>query len=283
MFDLHNQTAIVTGGAAGIGRGIVESLREAGATVIIADLDLAAAERTAAETGSHARHLDVTDREQVRTVFADIAEEFGGIQILCSNAGIFPQATSTSSPTRSGRRCSTSTPAAPSSWSRGPAVHAAGTLRTHRHHHPITGSHTGYPAGPTTWCSKAAQQGFMRGAALRSPATASPSTVSCRATSHRRLRAQGEEYCADGRGIPALRLGDPRDIGNAAASSLSARRATSRARPWSSTAARSCPSPPRRSCRRTTTNNFGTTSSRPVLRRRTCSRPVAVSNMYIRR
>lgn len=40
MFDLTNQVAIVTGGAAGIGRGIVSALREAGAHVVIADIDL---------------------------------------------------------------------------------------------------------------------------------------------------------------------------------------------------------------------------------------------------
>ena len=40
MFDLTNRTAIVTGGAAGIGKGVVASLREAGANVIIADIDV---------------------------------------------------------------------------------------------------------------------------------------------------------------------------------------------------------------------------------------------------
>ena len=40
MFDLTDRVAIVTGGASGIGRGIVASLREVGATVIIADINL---------------------------------------------------------------------------------------------------------------------------------------------------------------------------------------------------------------------------------------------------
>ena len=45
MFDLQDHVAIVTGGAAGIGRGIVSALREAGATVVIADLNLEAAQK----------------------------------------------------------------------------------------------------------------------------------------------------------------------------------------------------------------------------------------------
>ncbi len=46
MFSLKNRVAIVTGGASGIGRGIVESLVEAGATVVIADLNETAAQHT---------------------------------------------------------------------------------------------------------------------------------------------------------------------------------------------------------------------------------------------
>ncbi len=220
MFDLHNQTAIVTGGAAGIGRGIVESLREAGATVIIADLDLAAAERTAAETGSHARHLDVTDRDQVRAVFADIAEKFDGIQILCSNAGIFPQATLDE--------------LTDEKWAQMFDINTRGTfvvvqealpyMRKQRYGRivittSITGSHTGYPGWSHYGASKAAQQGFMRGAALevaRDGITVNGVLPGNILTDG--LSAQGEEYLAQmARGIPALRLGDPRDIGNAAA------------------------------------------------------------------
>lgn len=51
MFELKDQIAIVTGGAKGIGKGIVKTLIEAGAKVVIADIDEAAAEQTAAELG----------------------------------------------------------------------------------------------------------------------------------------------------------------------------------------------------------------------------------------
>lgn len=219
MFDLSNQTAIVTGGAAGIGRGIVESLREADATVIIADLDLAAAEKTASETGAHARRVDVTDREQVREVFASVAEEFGGIQILCSNAGIFPQASLDD--------------LTDEKWEQMFNINTRGTfvvvqevlpyMRRQRYGRivittSITGSHTGYPGWSHYGASKAAQQGFLRGAALeiaRDGITINgvlPGNILTEG-----LKAQGEEYLAQmARGIPALRLGDPRDIGNAA-------------------------------------------------------------------
>lgn len=66
MFDLTNQVAIVTGGAAGIGRGIVSALREAGAHVVIADIDLEHAQATAAELGAETLKVDVTDRESIR-------------------------------------------------------------------------------------------------------------------------------------------------------------------------------------------------------------------------
>lgn len=63
-----------------------------GATVNIADLNEEAANRTAQEVGDHAYVLDVTNREQVRNVVSQINEKYGGIDILCANAGIFPQA-----------------------------------------------------------------------------------------------------------------------------------------------------------------------------------------------
>lgn len=66
MFDLTDRTAIVTGGAAGIGKGIVASLREAGANVVIADIDIDKAEATAAELGATAYPVDVTDRASIK-------------------------------------------------------------------------------------------------------------------------------------------------------------------------------------------------------------------------
>src|SRR5690606_24051260 len=93
MFDLSGQVALVTGAAAGIGQGIAAVLSKAGAQVVVADIDAESGEATAKDIGGAFKLLDVTDQARVRAVVAEIVEEFGQLDILCSNAGIFPQAT----------------------------------------------------------------------------------------------------------------------------------------------------------------------------------------------
>jgi len=96
LIDLGGRVAIVTGGAMGIGRAIASRLHEAGALVVVADLDAAAAESTAAEFNSSRDHsalavtADVGDAKSVETLFARTVEEFGGLDILVNNAGIYP-------------------------------------------------------------------------------------------------------------------------------------------------------------------------------------------------
>ncbi len=95
LLDLHGRTAIVTGGAMGIGRGIVERLAEAGASVVVADADLAAAEATAKELTDQHRsvlpmYVDVGDADDVHTLVADTIGWRGRVDILVNNAGIFP-------------------------------------------------------------------------------------------------------------------------------------------------------------------------------------------------
>lgn len=91
-FDLSGRRAVVTGGAQGIGAACADALAEAGASVVIADLDLAMAEEKAAAIKSaggsaEARHLDVTDSAAVEAVAAAL-EAAGGTDILINNAGI---------------------------------------------------------------------------------------------------------------------------------------------------------------------------------------------------
>ena len=92
MFSLNNQIAVVTGAATGIGKGIASALCEAGATVVIADLNESAAADTAASLDAHSRFVDVTKRETVRALYDSVVEEFGRLDIVCSNAGVFPNA-----------------------------------------------------------------------------------------------------------------------------------------------------------------------------------------------
>ena len=71
MPELHGRVAIVTGGGGAIGSAIARTLSESGARVVLADLDLAAAERAAATTpGATAIQLDVADRESCRRAVA---------------------------------------------------------------------------------------------------------------------------------------------------------------------------------------------------------------------
>ena len=91
--DLKDQTALVTGGAGGIGRAIVDDLIANQAKVAVVDIDAAGAEQTAAEvdaSGATCMGLagDVSDFAQMEEVAARIQREWGSIDILINNAGI---------------------------------------------------------------------------------------------------------------------------------------------------------------------------------------------------
>jgi rhamnulose-1-phosphate aldolase/alcohol dehydrogenase len=93
--SLFGRVAFVTGGASGIGRSTAARLLAEGAAVIIADVDKPALEETqAALARSYGKdvvrgaHMDVTDEDAVIRAFADAVGEYGGLDILVSNAGI---------------------------------------------------------------------------------------------------------------------------------------------------------------------------------------------------
>jgi len=99
-FSLNGRNAIVTGGARGIGRGIVTRFLEAGANVLIADIDGDWAERTAGELAADgpgtgtvvSMRLDVTEDDAGEQLASRAVAELGSIDILVNNAGVFPVA-----------------------------------------------------------------------------------------------------------------------------------------------------------------------------------------------
>jgi NAD(P)-dependent dehydrogenase (short-subunit alcohol dehydrogenase family) len=90
--QLSGKTAVVTGGARGIGRSITAALIAKGVRVAIGDVDREAAERTAAELGDAVvgLPLDVTDLAGFTAFLDDVERRLGPIDILVNNAGIMP-------------------------------------------------------------------------------------------------------------------------------------------------------------------------------------------------
>lgn len=92
QYDFSGQTAVVTGGAQGIGLAIVKRLADAGARVSMWDVDKTGAEAAiGALAGSHDVHacqVDVSDAESVAAASADTLNALGRIDILVNNAGI---------------------------------------------------------------------------------------------------------------------------------------------------------------------------------------------------
>ncbi|MFH7585965.1 3-oxoacyl-ACP reductase FabG [Oceanimonas smirnovii] len=219
MFDLTGQVAVVTGGAKGIGRGIAQVLVNAGATVIIADIDETAGKTSAKELGANYFYLDVSNQESCKQVVAAVKRDFGQLDILCSNTGIFPQ-------------CNLAT-MTEQHWDEMHSINLKGTffmvqaalevMRTRGYGRiVITSSITGPITGFSGWshyaASKAGQLGFMRSAALecaRNGITINavmPGNILTEG-----LQAQGEDYLAQMRAaIPTHTLGTPDDIGHAA-------------------------------------------------------------------
>jgi 2-dehydro-3-deoxy-D-gluconate 5-dehydrogenase len=96
LIKLTGKTAIVTGGAQGIGYAIAGRFSEAGANVFIVDINPDKAKEASNRlTGSGykatATECDVTDETQVKKMTAKVAETAGSIDILVNNAGIFPR------------------------------------------------------------------------------------------------------------------------------------------------------------------------------------------------
>lgn len=89
--ELAGQVALVTGGAGGIGRAIVDRLSEAGACVVVADLDAQGAAEVAAELPAgegHPARMDVTDEDAVAAAYRDAVLTYGGVDVVVSNAGL---------------------------------------------------------------------------------------------------------------------------------------------------------------------------------------------------
>ncbi len=90
--DLGGRFAVVTGGAQGIGRAIVERFLDSGASVAIWDRDVTLAQKTAKELGNRGKTIavaaDVTDYPDVERARDETIKAFGRIDILANNAGV---------------------------------------------------------------------------------------------------------------------------------------------------------------------------------------------------
>jgi len=92
MKTFDTKVAFVTGGASGIGLGMVEAFLAAGMKVVVADISddhlSSVREEFADEANLHIIKLDVTDRQAMAAAARETVDHFGKIHILCNNAGV---------------------------------------------------------------------------------------------------------------------------------------------------------------------------------------------------
>ncbi len=226
MFELSGKSVVVTGATKGIGYGIAEVFAKAGANVAVVartDEEVRRAADALAAVGSGKTLgvcADIGDPESCREMSAGVLAAFDGIDVLCANAGIMPQAP-----------LATMTAAELSSMLRVnlggtvfavqaclDALTASGAGRVVLTS-SITGPITGYPGWSHYGASKAAQLGFMRTAAIElAPRGITINAILPGNIMTEGLAAMGEEYLAGmTAAIPAGTLGTPADIGHLAA------------------------------------------------------------------
>ena len=225
MFSsLDGRSAIVTGGSKGIGRGIAETLTAAGVNVLVTartqnDLDATVAGLADQPGRVSGLATDVTNPDDCRRAVETAVERHGGLDIVCANAGIFP----------SGRLEELT----PDDIEHVLAVNFKGTVFVIQAALPaltasghgrviitssITGPITGYPGWSHYGASKAAQLGFLRTAAMElAPKQITINAVMPGNIITEGLVEMGQEYMDQmAASIPARRLGNVADIGNAA-------------------------------------------------------------------
>ena len=223
--SIAGRSAIVTGGTKGIGKGIARVFVKAGVNVLITGRNEQDARRTCEELsalggGAAAFVLgDVATKASCEQMAAKASELFGGIDIVCANAGIFPDAklatmseadmdlvldTNVKGTLLTVQACI-------------PALQRSGHGRVILTS-SITGPVTGFPGWSHYGASKAAQLGFMRTAAIElAPMGITVNAVLPGNIATEGLADLGPEYRkAMEMSIPQRRLGEVDDIGNAA-------------------------------------------------------------------
>lgn len=224
LTPITGRTAIVTGASKGIGRGIARVFARAGARVMVVargeEAARSAVDQIRADGGTAEMHLcDVTDWDEVQAMVAKTAETFGGVDILCANAGIFPQTKMVEMD--------------PSEWDHVMATNLKSTFLCTKACIPafekagkgrvvvtssITGPVTGFPGWAHYGASKSGQLGFLKTAAMElSRYNTTINAVMPGNIYTEGLQDLGQEYLDTmAASIPLKRLGDVEDIGNAA-------------------------------------------------------------------
>ncbi|HEX2284280.1 MAG TPA: 3-oxoacyl-ACP reductase FabG [Mycobacterium sp.] len=226
MFSLDGKSVLVTGGSKGIGQGIAAVFARAGARVAIAarsKRDVDAAVATLDDLGAGkviGVTADVSDRDSCTAMAEAVVDAFGGLDVLCANAGIFPDAPlRTMTPDELANVLDVNVKGSIYSVQAClDALIASGRGRIVLTS-SITGPITGFPGWSHYGASKAAQLGFMRTAAIElAPYRITVNAVLPGNILTEGLADLGDDYLAGmARAIPAGALGTPEDIGYAAA------------------------------------------------------------------
>jgi 3-oxoacyl-[acyl-carrier protein] reductase len=221
QFDVTGLGVVVTGGTRGIGKGIARVFAAAGAGVLVTGRDVSAGRAAAAELAGdvHFVAADVTRPEEC-DAFAEAAlARFGRIDVLCANAGVFPQASLAELSADSLRQVMATNLEGTifSVQACLPALAASGRGRVVLTS-SITGPVTGVPGWSHYGASKAAQLGFMRTAAIE----LAPKGITVNAVLPGNVATEGLDFLGPDyeasmtASIPVGRLGTVDEIGYAA-------------------------------------------------------------------